>query len=151
MLDAARATGIPITGHTLTQAGAKSLVEGGASRLVGTIRDTEELDDIFVVKVRDLRIVVAPALSAQPASEIAKRNTRKLFQAGVPLAVASSGGDVLIHEAELMVEAGVPPLDVIVAATRGHEIQPGKSPGLLLLSANPGQDIANLRKSVKLW
>jgi imidazolonepropionase-like amidohydrolase len=147
VLEAARAADIPVTGHALTLADARFLVDSGASRLIGMIRDTETLDDAFVTRLRDLRIVVAPALSAQPASDIARHNTLRLFQAGVPLAVASSGGD-LVHEAELLVDAGVPPLDVIVAATRGCGIQPGKPADLLLLTANPGQDIANLRKSV---
>jgi imidazolonepropionase-like amidohydrolase len=150
VMEAARSAGIPITGHAFTQADARFLVDGGASRLIGMIRDTEDPDDAFVAQLRDLRIVVAPALSAQATSDIARHNTRRLFQAGVPLAVASSGGD-LIHEAELLVDAGIPPLDVVVAATRGGGIQPGKPANLLLLSANPGQDIGNLRKKVKLW
>jgi imidazolonepropionase-like amidohydrolase len=150
ILEAARSAEIPITGHAFTQADARFLVDGGASRLVGMVRNTEDLNDVFVTRLRDLQIVVAPALSALPASEVARHNTRVLFLAGVPLAVASSGGD-LVHEAELLVDAGVPPLDVIVAATRGGGIQRGKRADLLLLSANPGQDIRNLRKAVKLW
>jgi hypothetical protein len=114
------------------------------------IRDTEALDDDFVNRLRDLRIVVAPALSAQPPSDVARHNTKRLFAAGVPIAVASSGGD-LVHEAELLVEAGIPPLDVIVAASRGGGILPGKPANMLLVPANPGQDIANLRKGVRPW
>ena len=60
----------------------------------------------------------APALvSAGAGVEMAKRNTRRLFQAGVPIAAATRGGD-LQREIELLVEAGLPPLDAIVAATR---------------------------------
>jgi imidazolonepropionase-like amidohydrolase len=51
----------------------------------------------------------------------------------------------------------MPPLDVIVAATRNSAaalqelaqtgtIEAGKRADLLLLSANPGEDIRNLRK-----
>jgi imidazolonepropionase-like amidohydrolase len=79
-----------------------------------------------------------------------------MFQAGVPLAVASQGSDPL-HEAELLVEAGVPPLDVIVAATRNGAmalrqldqrgtIEEGKQADLVLVLANPGEDIRNLRR-----
>jgi imidazolonepropionase-like amidohydrolase len=84
---------------------------------------------------------------------IARRNTLRLFQAGVPIALAGEGANAL-REAELLVEAGIPPLDVIVAATRNgaavlHDagagtIQAGKRANLLLLSANPGEDIRNL-------
>jgi len=150
ILEAARNAEIPITGHISTQADARLLVDGGATRLVGMIRDTPDLDDNLVTKMRDLRIVVAPALSADPPSEIARRNARRLFEAQVPIAVASSGGD-MVHEAELLVEAGIPPLDVIVAESRGGGILPGKPADMLLLSANPGQDIGNLRRTVKLW
>jgi imidazolonepropionase-like amidohydrolase len=156
-LEAARAAGIPVTGHVSTLAGARLLVNDGASTLVGMIRDSEEPDATFVARLRDLRIVVAPALAnAGSKLEIARRNTRRLFQAGVLLAVASEGGDP-IHEAELLVEAGVPPLDAIVAATHNGAmalrqleqrgtIEAGKRADLLLLSANPGEDIRNLRR-----
>jgi imidazolonepropionase-like amidohydrolase len=59
---------------------------------------------------------------------------------------------------DLMVEAGLSPADVLVAATRNgaaalHDldqagtIEPGKRADLLLLSANPAEDIRNLRKT----
>ena len=74
------------------------------------------------------------------------------------MALASDGGDVA-RAAERLAEAGMPPFDVIVAATRNgavalHQdeqrgaIQAGKRADLLLLSANPGEDIRNLRKVV---
>lgn len=156
-LDAARSANIPVIGHITTQAGARLLVDNGATGLVGMIIDTEDLDAGFLTKLRDLRIIVAPALSQAGASlDIAKRNTRRLFQAGVPLAVASQGSDP-INEAELLVEAGVPPLDVIVAATRNGAmalgqldrrgtIEEGKQADLVLVLANPGEDIRNLRR-----
>jgi imidazolonepropionase-like amidohydrolase len=64
------------------------------------------------------------------------------------------------REMDLMVEAGLSPADVLVAATRNgaaalHEvdeagtIEPGKRADLLLLSANPAEDIRNLRKIVR--
>jgi len=74
----------------------------------------------------------------------------------VPIAVAGNGDP--LREAELLADAGIPPLDVIVAATvnsaralgqaaeRGA-IQPGKRADLLLLTANPGEDVRNLHKA----
>jgi imidazolonepropionase-like amidohydrolase len=157
VLEAAREAHIPVTGHVVTQAEARFLVDKGASALIGMIRDTEDLDSALVSKLRDLRIVVAPSLGNAGASlEIAKRNTRRLFQGGVLLAVASEGGDPL-HETELLVEAGVPPLDAIVAATRNGAMALGqledrgtieaeKRADLLMVSANPAEDIKNLKK-----
>jgi imidazolonepropionase-like amidohydrolase len=145
-LEAARDAGIPVVGHVSSQADAKFLVANGASGFVGMITDTENLDSEFVTRLRDLRILFAPALvTAGPQLEIAKRNTRRLFQAGVPIALASNGGDAQ-REVELLAEAGLPPLDAIVAATRNGTIQQGKPANLLLLSANPGEDVRNLRR-----
>jgi len=157
VFEAARDAHIPVTGHIATQAEARFLVDKGASVLVGMIRDTENLDPGLVSRMRDLRIVLAPSLgNAGAGLEIARHNTLRLFQAGVALAVASEGGDPL-RETELLVEAGVPPMDVIVAATRNgaialHQleergtIEAEKHADLLLVSANPAEDIKNLRR-----
>lgn len=156
-LEAARDAGLRITGHVSTQAGARLLVNGGASCLIGMIVDTEDLDPALVARFRDLQIVWAPELvKAGERLEIAKRNTRRLFAAGVPLGAASGGGD-FSRELELLVDAGIPPLDVIVAATRNGAralgqadqrgtIQPGKRADLLVLGANPAEDIRNLAR-----
>jgi imidazolonepropionase-like amidohydrolase len=157
LLEAARADGIAIAGHPQTQAEAQLLVQHGASILIGMIRDTESLDPLFVTRLRDLRIVYAPELNQIPAADLsrAQHNTARLFAAGVPLAVSSGGGDP-VAECEMLARAGVPPLDVIVAATlngaralgqsdRGS-IEAGKRADLLLLAANPGEDIGNLRR-----
>jgi len=150
----AREAGLPAIGRIATLADAEWMLDHGATAFVGMIRDTETLDPDFVAKVRDLRITFAPALTqADTGREIAMRNTLRLFQAGVPIALA--GADPL-REAEQLAAAGIPPLDVIVAATRngaaalhdgdGGTIQAGKRANLLLLSANPGEDIRNLAR-----
>ena len=61
-----------------------------------------------------------------------------------------------MREADQLAAAGIPPLDVIVAATRNGAaalrdpdagtIQAGKRANLLLLSANPGEDIRSLAR-----
>jgi imidazolonepropionase-like amidohydrolase len=134
-------------------------VDHGASGLIGAIRDTEDPDPAFLARMRALRITVAPALANAPQADLerAGRDARHLFAAGVPIAVASMGHG-LDRELELLVAAGLPPLDVVVAATRNgalalHQadrgtIEPEKRASLLVLSANPGEDIANLRKVV---
>jgi imidazolonepropionase-like amidohydrolase len=158
-LEAARDAGIPALGYASTQAGAQWLVDKGVSGIVGMIRDTEDPDPAFLARLRDLHIVFAPSLATLPPGaelETARRNSRRLFAAGVPLAVASNGGDIL-REAEALSDAGIPPLDVIVAATRNGAlalrqserqgtIHPGRIADLTLLAANPGEDIRNLRR-----
>lgn len=152
----AREAALPAIGRVATLADAQWMLDHGATGCVGMIRDTEALDPDFLAKLRDLRITFAPALIGAGADiGIARRNTLRLFQAGVPIALAAEGANPL-REAELLVEAGIPPLDAIVAATRNgaaalHDgeagtIQPGKSANLLLLSANPAEDIRNLAR-----
>jgi imidazolonepropionase-like amidohydrolase len=155
-MEAARAASIPVIVHISTEAEAEAMVTAGAAGFVGMIRD-REVDPAFAARLRDLRIFFAPALgSSSEGDAIARRNTLRLFQDGVPIAVASAGGNFL-NEAELLAEAGIPPLDVLVAATRNGAaalgklanegtIQPGKIANLLLLSANPGEDIRNLKR-----
>jgi imidazolonepropionase-like amidohydrolase len=156
-LTKAREARQPAVGRISTLADAEWMVEHGASALVGSVRDTETLDPDFLAKLRDLRITVAPALTAAgPNPEIARSNALRLFQAGVPVALAA-GVDPL-KEMEALADAGIPPLDVIVAGTRNgaaalHDeergaVQPGKLADLILLSAHPGEDIRNLRRVV---
>jgi imidazolonepropionase-like amidohydrolase len=142
--------------HVATQAEARAAVAGGAVAFIGMVRDPADLDPSFVSQLRDLKVVVAPSLvAAASALEAAQRNTRRLFAGGVPIAVAGNGDP--LREAELLADAGIPPLDVIVAATRNGAlalgqldrrgaIQPGRRADLLLLAANPGEDIRNLRR-----
>jgi imidazolonepropionase-like amidohydrolase len=100
--------------------------------------------------------------------ERAKRNTRKLAAGGVLIGVGSDGGSALDfpglmthREVELLVDAGLSPMDAIVAATRngalalkkGDElgtIEPGRRADLVLVSANPLEDVRNLRKIDRL-
>jgi imidazolonepropionase-like amidohydrolase len=156
VLEAGRAAGIPVLARASTQSSAAFLVDHGVSGLIGMIADTEALDPGLLSRLRDLKIPVAPALlQAGGGLESAKHNTLRMFRAGVPIAAASMGGG-LQRELELMADAGIPPLDVLVAATRNgaaalHQpdrgtIEPGKRADLLVLSANPGADIANLRQ-----
>jgi imidazolonepropionase-like amidohydrolase len=109
------------------------------------------------VRLRDLRIVFIPMLSdEQDAARLAmaKRNTKRLADNGVLIAVGASGD--IYREMEMLVAAGISPMDVLVAATRNGAIalhtldqagtiEPGKQADLLLLFANPAEDIGNFR------
>jgi imidazolonepropionase-like amidohydrolase len=144
-----RETHVPLIARVATLADARWVVDNGATAFIGTIRDTEALDPDFLVKLRDLKITVAPALlQAGPDLALAQRNTLRLFRAGIPIALATGGGDP-IREAELLSDAGIPPMDVIAAMTRNSAAAlrlPEGRADLLLLSANPAEDIRNLRK-----
>ena len=103
-------------------------------------------------------VVSSLAWEVKPAGanlETAQRNTYQMFRAHIPIALATGGGDPL-REAELLADAGIPPQDVIAAITRNGAvvlgigdsgvIAPPARADLLLLSANPGEDVRNLRK-----
>ena len=162
VLEAARSAGIPAVGHISRQADAEFLMNNGVSGLIGVIRDAE-LDPTLVTRLRDLRVFFAPMLTQAQgdAAELAtaERNVRRLFAAGVPIAVSSGGGSASGYrrQLELLAEAGVPPMDIITAATRNGAmalrqqgefgaIQPGKRADFLILTANAGEDIRNLQK-----
>ncbi|MDE0365692.1 MAG: amidohydrolase family protein [Gammaproteobacteria bacterium] len=94
---------------------------------------------------------------------VAAGNTKRLLDAGVPLAAGSDTGNLgLLHgpslhyELKLLGEAGVPPAELIVAATlhaamvagqadRVGSIEPGKQADLLVIEADPLADIGNLQ------
>jgi imidazolonepropionase-like amidohydrolase len=103
----------------------------------------------------------------------AKRNLKILSDAGVPIGFGTDSGvpnnmtfgrfqGYLEHmELELMVEAGLTPMQVLTAATSGSAriarldqvgtIAPGKAADLLVLDANPIQDIRNSKRLNSVW
>ena len=90
-------------------------------------------------------------------------NLRLALDAGVTVVAGTDTGNPLVfpgfsmhHELELMVEAGMSPMDALVAATRmparmlGQEqvfgtLTPGRRADLLVLGADPLIDIRNTR------
>jgi len=142
-----------------TLAGMHQAVSQGAKVLAGMIEDTEEVDLTFAHRLRDLGVVLAPRLAVRAGRSlgVAQRNTLRLHQAGVAIAVASGpSGRNTLRELELLAAAGLTPMEVLVAATRNGAraadlgdvagtLEPGKQANLLLLTANPLEDVRNLR------
>jgi len=112
------------------------------------------------------------AQSIKPALEQANRNLKILSDAGVPIAMGTDSGaegnpgrwqGYFEHvEMEMMVKAGMTPMQVIVAATgeaarvtkvdpKIGTIEPGKWADVLVLNANPLDDIRNTRQIHSVW
>jgi imidazolonepropionase-like amidohydrolase len=98
----------------------------------------------------------------------AQRNVRRLYEAGIPIVAATDvpspwdgsstffHGPGMLRELELIVEAGIPPMDAIVAATRTPAemlglasevgtVEKGKVADLLIVEGNPLRNIRALR------
>jgi imidazolonepropionase-like amidohydrolase len=98
------------------------------------------------------------------ADRISAENLKKVSDAGLTVAMGTDAGNPLtLHgpsvyaEMEAMQAAGLTPMQVIVASTRGGAtamgveketgtVEKGKSADLLLVAADPTKDVANLRK-----
>lgn len=133
----------------------------------------EQLDDPDAVSMFGTATIAAireaagkspePSKAARDEFEVAKRNTKRLADKGVVIAVGSDGGSQMdlpglmtIRECELLVDAGLTPAQALVAATANGAralarddfgtVVPGKLADLVLLDADPLGSIGNLRR-----
>jgi imidazolonepropionase-like amidohydrolase len=101
--------------------------------------------------------------NAEGAQQMAA-NLKRVSKAGIPVAMGTDAGNPLtLHgpsvyaEMEAMQAAGLSPMEVIVAATRGGSLamgaaevggtlEKGKSADLIVVEADPTKDVANIRK-----
>jgi imidazolonepropionase-like amidohydrolase len=160
ILEEARKSNLPVTASVTSLAQAEQLVKSGVAGFVRMITDTEDLDQAFLAKLRALNIVFTPVLTVtrDEGRSRAMRNTKRMAAAGVPIGLGSGASSAATQqELELLVEAGLSPLDVATAATRNGAlalrklaelgtIEAGKRADLVLLNANPLEDVRNFRK-----
>src|SRR5205823_7078509 len=64
-IDEARKYNIPVTAHIYSLADTEHLVQAGAAGFLHMIQDTENIDPVFIARLRDLRLVFAPTLVRQ--------------------------------------------------------------------------------------
>ena len=99
----------------------------------------------------------------------AAKNARKIADAGIPIAVGTDSGLVGSfpglwehREMELLVEAGLTPMQALQAGTitgarflgvdRDYgSLEPGKVADFVVLRANPLEDIRNTRQIESIW
>ena len=105
----------------------------------------------------------------QAAFAMAKENLRTMFKEGVKVALGTDSGPPLRfqgyfehRELQLMVEAGLTPVEAITCATRNAAealgagatagtLEPGKQADFLVLDANPLEGIRNTEKLSAAW
>lgn len=156
--------GLRITVHTAQQDAAREALEAGADGLEHGVTAEPITDHALVDLMLERDITYTPTLWIHDAIHPdARGNLKKVADAGVHIALGSDTfcgpgrfGANSLEEAELMVAAGMTPVQTLVAATSGAARQcvrpdlgtvaPGKRADLILLTADPTQDISNLRE-----
>jgi imidazolonepropionase-like amidohydrolase len=119
--------------------------------------DHQAFSDQFVQRLQDFNP------QEDRVSEIAMKNLKKVYEAGIPIAVGTDAGNPgtvhgpsIYEEMEAMQRAGIPTEDLIVMATRNGAkamqrgddfgtLESGKMANLIILEENPAVDIANMR------
>jgi len=132
------------------------------------------IDPLTLAKVAETAQTTAPPISADrikaletrvdDGQRLAAANLKRVLDAGIPIAMGTDAGNPLtLHgpsvytEMEAMQAAGLSPLQVLTASTRGGAtamgrakdfgtVEKGKLADLLIIGADPTADIANLRK-----
>ncbi len=112
----------------------------------------------------DLETAARRRARIDAADPIMAANLKRIVEAGIPVAMGTDAGNPLtLHgpsvyaEMEAMVAAGLTPAQVLVASTRGGSlamgrdkevgtVEKGKVADLLVLTADPAADVANLRR-----
>ncbi|MGO8758065.1 MAG: amidohydrolase family protein [Terracidiphilus sp.] len=156
--------GLRVTVHTTQQVAAREAIEAGADGLEHGVTVEPITDDSLIELMLERDITYTPTLWAHDAAYPDVRgNVNRVADAGVTIVLGTdtfSGrgmyGANTLEEAELMVAAGMTPVQSLVAGTSGAARQcvrpglgtvaPGKRADLIVLTADPAQDISNLRK-----
>jgi imidazolonepropionase-like amidohydrolase len=104
--------------------------------------------------------------AAQALVELRRRLVRALHEAGAPIALGSDApqffnvpGFSIHHEMRMMAAAGLSPYEVLATGTRNPAlhfgtpgefgtVEPGRRADLILLEANPLDDLANVQRRV---
>jgi imidazolonepropionase-like amidohydrolase len=151
------------------------MAQGVASKRAPAVDDPNGcVDKETLAKVAETARIPAPQDAEQrlarqrdrvaAVERVGKANLKRVLDAGIPIAMGTDAGNPLtLHgpsvyaEMEAMQSAGMTPMQVLVASTKGGAramdlekeigtIEKGKAADLLLVGGDPTKDVANLRK-----
>lgn len=163
-IELAHERGLRVTVHTTQQVAAREAVEAGADGLEHGVTVELITDHGLIDLMLAQGTTYTPTLWIHDAVHPASRpNTKTVADAGVTMVLGSDSfsgrglfGANTLEEAELMVAAGLSPIDVLIAGTSNAAkqcvrsdlgvIAAGKRADMILLAGDPTQDISNLRK-----
>jgi imidazolonepropionase-like amidohydrolase len=155
--------GLRVTVHTTQQVAAREAIEAGADGLEHGVTIEPITDQSLIDLMVERDITYTPTLWVDHRHPDTRGNLKKVADAGVSIALGTDTfcgpglfGANTLEEAEQMVAAGMTPAQSLVAGTSAAARQcdradlgtvaPGKRADLILLTADPTQDISNLRK-----
>jgi imidazolonepropionase-like amidohydrolase len=173
-LDLARKAGTIYCPTLTVSRGYQRMYEGALTHQAPAVDDPNRCVDPETMKkvaetaaaTTDLTAERLAAIKTRSADreKVAAANLKRVAEAGIPVAMGTDAGNPLtLHgpavyaEMEAMQAAGLTPLQVLVAATRGGAkaigreedfgtVEKGKLADLLIIAADPTADAANLRK-----
>jgi len=163
-IDAGHRRGLRVTLHTTQQDAAREAVEAGADGLEHGVTVEPITDDSLIESMLRHGVTYTPTLWANDATHPDTRgNVAKVAAAGVDVVLGSdtfTGGGLFgantLDEAELMVAAGMTPVQALTAGTSTAarhcvrpdlgSVAPGKRADLLVLTADPTTEIGNIRR-----
>ena len=162
-VDAAHEVGLRVTVHTTQQEAAREAVDAGADGLEHRVTVEPLTDEALVESMVEHDVTYTPTLWVHDAIHPhARGNVKKVADAGVSIALGSDTftgrglfGANTLTEAELMVAAGLTPVQTLRAGTSAAArhcgrpdlgtLVPGARADLILLAADPTADIGNIR------
>ncbi len=167
IIDEAHNNNLPVTAHTLNFEDAIAVVEAGVDGLEHGVKDIHLPDNRLSTLMHDRSISYVPTLRIYRRPEykvVPMANLRQLSEDGVRIVLGSDTpvgglgkfiGSNTIEEAELMVQAGMTPEQVIMSATRNAAehlgkldeigtVETGKLADLIIVDGDPLEDISAL-------